>query len=148
MEYLSENLWLVWILAGVFFLIIELITTALVSIWFVAAAVVTCLVSLAVDSFLWQLVIFLLLSAVFMVIFRYVYKKYIKPGRDEIKREEMLVGRSAVTAEDTDSFGGKVLAGDVYWRAVSENGEKIPKGETVGIVKADGTTLTVRKIQK
>ena len=70
MEFLNENLWLVWLIAGIFFLIVEIVTTALVSIWFVPAAAITCGISFLVDSLLWQTVIFILLSAVFMIWFR------------------------------------------------------------------------------
>ena len=78
MEYLMENLWLVWIGVGVIFLIVEMLTTALVSIWFVPAAIITCLISLFVDSIIWQIAIFVILSALFMVVCRKIYNKHIK----------------------------------------------------------------------
>lgn len=145
MEYIMENLWIAWVAVGVFFLIVELLTTALVSIWFVPAAIITCLFSLVVHSFVWQIALFVVLSAVFMVLFRKIYNKYIKKDKDEIKQEEHLIGKTAKTSEDTDSHGGRVLAGDVYWRAVTENGEKIEKDETVIITGVQGTTLIIKR---
>lgn len=145
MEYIMENLWIAWVAVGVFFLIVELLTTALVSIWFVPAAIITCLFSFVVDSIVWQIAVFVLLSAVFMAVFRRIYNKYIKKDKDEIKQEEHLIGKTAKTSEDTDSHGGRVLAGDVYWRAVTENGEKIEKDETVIITGVQGTTLIIKK---
>ena len=35
MDYLIANPWIVWLAVGIVFLIVELLTTALVSIWFV-----------------------------------------------------------------------------------------------------------------
>ncbi|MCH5191292.1 MAG: NfeD family protein [Oscillospiraceae bacterium] len=145
MEFLIQNQWALWLAVGIFFLIIELVTTALVSIWFVPAAVITCLVSLVMDSILWQILIFIALSAVFMVVFRRIYRKYIKKDRDEVRAEEKLIGKSAVTVEKTDSHGGKVLVGDVYWRAVSADGEPIEKDTTVIIRDVNGTTLITEK---
>lgn len=145
MEYIMENLWIAWVAVGVFFLIVELLTTALVSIWFVPAATITCLFSLVVHSLVWQIALFVVMSAVFMVVFRKIYNKYIKKDKDEIKQEEHLIGKTAKTSEDTDSHGGRVLAGDVYWRAVTENGEKIEKDETVIITGVQGTTLIIKR---
>ena len=39
----------------------------------------------------------------------------------------------------------KIRVGDVYWRAVSENGETIPKDEVVVIKRVEGTTLVINK---
>ena len=52
MEYLMANPWAIWIAVGVFFLIVELCTTALVSIWFVPAAIITCLLSFVIKMWL------------------------------------------------------------------------------------------------
>ena len=146
MEYLMENLWLVWIGVGVIFLIVEMLTTALVSIWFVPAAIITCLVSLFVDSIIWQVAIFVILSAVFMVVCRKIYNKHIKKPVDEVDQNEKLLGKTATVTEDTNAVTGRILVGDVYWRAVSENGKTLPKGETVVIKGVNGTTLVINKL--
>lgn len=145
MEYLAENQWLIWIIAGVFFIVVELLTTALVSIWFVPAAVITCFLSFAVDSFLIQAVIFLVLSAIFMVIFRDIYKKYIKKPVDDVDPCEQTVGRVGIATENCDADSGKVLLGDIYWKAATENGEIINQGEKVIIAGVKGTTLIIKK---
>lgn len=145
MEYLLSNPWLIWTIVGVFFLVIELSTTALVAIWFVAAAVITAVLSTFIDSAVLQIGIFLILSGLFMVVFRNVYKKHFKKRDETIKHENQLIGKSAVTTEATDKNGGKVLSGDVYWRAVSEDGTEIAKDETVIITGVDKTTLIIKK---
>ncbi len=145
MEYLIENPWIGWIAVGIVFLIIEVLTTALVSIWFVPAAIVTCLVSLFVDNLILQITVFVVLSAVFMVVCRKIYNKHIKKKVDDVDQNEKLVGKIVKVTEDTNGISGRILAGDIYWKAVSENGETIQKGET-GIVKSvSGTTLIINK---
>ncbi len=140
-----ENKWLFWIVAGIFFLILELATTALVSIWFVPAAVITCIVSLFLDSILWQIIIFSILSAVFMILFRSLYKNRLKNDRDTVKLEEHLIGKLAKTVERTDAHGGRVLVGDIYWRAVTEDGSLIEENTPVVISGIDNTTLIIKK---
>lgn len=143
MEYILSNPWAMWLGAAVIFLVIELLTTALVSIWFVPAAVITCLLTFVIDSTLWQIAIFVVLSAIFMVVARKIYKKHIKKPVDDVDQNEKLVGKSATVTEDVNAITGRILVGDVYWRAVSENGETIPKGETAVIKGVNGTTLVI-----
>lgn len=144
MEYLLENMWVVWTVIGVLALVIELSTATLVSIWFVPSAILTCLFSLAVDSIPAQIAVFVVLSAISMVVSRKVYKKYIKKDKDEINADSKLIGKTAKTTEETDAHSGKVLVGDIYWKAISENGEKIGKNETVIITGVEGTTLIIK----
>lgn len=146
MDYLIANPWIMWLAVGVLFLIVELLTTALVSIWFVPSAIITCLLSFVVDNLLIQIAIFVVLSAVFMVVCRKIYNKHIKKPVDDVDQNEKLLGKSATVTEDTNGITGRILVGDVYWRAVSENGDIIQKGETVKIKGVNGTTLVINKL--
>ncbi len=146
MEYLIANPWIMWLAVGVFFLIVELLTTALVSIWFVPSAIITCLLSFVVDSLLIQVAIFVVLSAIFMVVCRKIYNKHIKKPVDDVDQNENLLGKTATVTENTNAITGRILVGDVYWKAVSENGDIIPKGETVKIKSVNGTTLVINKL--
>lgn len=144
MSYFLENLWAMWIAIGIFFLVVELCTTALISIWFVPAAGITALLSFIIPKLSWQIAIFAVLSALFMLLFKRLYKKRIKKTEDDVKPETSLIGKSAVTADKTDIHGGRVKCGDVYWRAVSEDGSVIDKDETVIITGVNDTTLVVK----
>lgn len=146
MEYLLSNPWVAWLGVAVFFLVVELLTTTLVSIWFVPAAIIVCLLTFVIDSLVWQIAIFVVLSAVFMVVCRRIYKKHIKKPVDDVDQNEKLLGKAALVTEDTNAISGRILVGDIYWRAVSENGETIPKGETVVIKGVNGTTLVINKL--
>ncbi len=146
MEYLMQNPWVAWLVVAVFFLVVEMLTTTLVSIWFVPAAIITCLLTFVIDSVVWQIAIFVVLSAVFMVVARKIYKKHIKKPVDDVDQNEKLLGKAALVTEDTNAISGRILVGDVYWRAVSENGNTIPKGETVVIKSVNGTTLVINKL--
>lgn len=145
MEYLLSNPWIWWLVVAVFFLVVELLTTTLVSIWFVPAAIIVCFLTFVIDSLALQIAIFVVLSAIFMVIARKVYKKYIKKPVDDVDQNEKLMGKAAIVIEDTTPISGRIRVGDVYWRAVSENGETIPKDEVVVIKRVEGTTLVINK---
>ncbi len=146
MEYLLANPWILWLAVGIVFLVIELLTTALVSIWFVPAAIITCLLTFVIDNLLWQAAIFIVLSAIFMAVCRKIYNKHIKKPVDEINQNEKLIGKTALVTEDTNAISGRILVGDVYWRATTVSNETIQKGETVVIKGIDGTTLKIEKL--
>lgn len=147
MEYLMENLWAMWIVIGIFFLVVELCTTALVSIWFVPAAGITAVLSFIIPEVSWQIAVFVVLSAVFVAVFRKLYKNKIMKSEDDVKPETNLIGKCAVTEEDTDAHGGRVKCGDVYWRAVSEDGIEIQRGEQVMITGVNDTTLIIKTMK-
>ena len=81
-----------------------------------------------------------------MVICRKIYNKHIKKPVDDVDQNEKLLGKTATIAEDTNGVYGRVLVGDIYWKAVSENGDIIPKGETVKIKSVNGTSLVINKL--
>ena len=146
MEYLMANPWAIWIAVGVFFLIVELCTAALVSIWFVPAAIITCLLSFVIKSAIWQVAIFVLLSAIFMVVFRKIYKKYIKKPVDDVDQNEKLLGKIVTIIDETNAINGRVKLGDIYWKAITENGETLSQNEKAVIKGVQGTTLVVTKL--
>lgn len=146
MEYLMANPWIIWIAVGIFFLIVELCTTALVSIWFVPAAVITCLLSFVIKSAVWQIAIFVLLSAVFMAVFRKIYKRYIKKPVDDIDQNEKILGKIVTVVDQTNGINGRVKLGDIYWKAVTENGETLSENEKAVVKSVNSTTLIVTKI--
>lgn len=144
LEFLAENLWVVWLIIAGIMLVIELNTAALVSIWFVLAAIITAIIAPFWDNVIAQVIIFFILSTVFLVLFRKLYKNklQVKPNRDV---EYTPVGKLAVAEETVTETEGKVRVGDVYWKAVCD-GDEISAGTKVTVVSAEGTTLKVKSI--
>ena len=136
---------LFWLILALFFLIIELLTTTLVSVWFIPASLVTALVALVWDNIPAQIVIFLVLSVVSLVLFNKFYRGKLKKKSDSVNADQRLIGRSATAAEPISSEGGKVLVGDIYWRAVNKDDSVIESGAFVEIKSVNGTTLVVSK---
>lgn len=140
-EFFAQNLWIVWMVVAGALLVIEAATVGLVSIWFVPAAVIAAILSIWVDSFFIQLGVFIVLSGVTL----FLGKKYFKKNKSEKLDEanELLVGKNAVAKTDIIQSEGKVLVGDVYWRAVSD--DEISEGDKVKITAVEGNILTVIK---
>ena len=134
---------LFWVVLAVVMLVLELLTTALVSIWFVPSALLTAALSLVWKSIPGQIVVFLLLSGLFLWLFRKLYRDRRKDRADEVDADNRLIGRVGTVTESVSPLGGTVLVGDVYWRAESE--ELIPAGETGPACAVRGTPLPGRR---
>ena len=133
-----------WFVLALALLILELATTSLVSIWFVPSAVLTGVVSFFWDWVPGQILVFAGLSGVSLwLTLRYYKKRKERKPPDEIDADERLIGRVATVSEPVSVLGGKVLVGDVYWRA--ESGEELPVGTVVTVREVRGTTLIVEK---
>ena len=131
MEFFVDNLWVLWLVVAAVMLLIEISTAALVSIWFVFGAVVTAVIASFWDNFIAQVILFFVFSGVFL-------------GRDSKELNYSLIGKTASVVEKVTQYGGKVIVGDVYWRAVCETGTEIPEGTVVVVIEEDGTTLKVK----
>lgn len=140
-EFFSANLWIVWMIAAGGFLVIEALTAGLVSIWFVPGAIIAAILSVWVKNFYIQLAVFLVISAITMIL----CKKFFKKSKSEKLAEtnDLLVGKNAIAKTDISQTDGKVLVGDVYWRAVCDS--EIKEGEYVTVTAVNGNTLTVTK---
>ncbi len=138
--FLLDNKWVWWLAVAVVSMLIELATVSLVSIWFVAAALITAVCSLFIRNVFAQIMIFIALSALFLFLFQKFYRKRRRVSETPNKN---LIGKTAVTVETVNENGGRVKTGDIYWRAVS--GEEIAENSSVKITGIAGTTLIVEK---
>ena len=87
----------VWLAVMVLAVIMEMHTTSLVAIWFMPAALLTVPFSFFL-SVGWQILIFLALSAIFIVFSRFIFKKT-KFIKDTATNVNALIGQSAVVTE-------------------------------------------------
>ena len=140
-EFFQNNFWIMWLIAAGGFLVIEALTVGLVSIWFVPGAIIAAILSVWVKNFYIQLAVFLVVSGITM----FLSKKFFKKTKSEKLAEsnDLLIGKTALAKTDISSTDGKVIVGDVYWRAVSES--QINEGEYVTVTAVKGNTLTVTK---
>lgn len=140
-EFIMNNLWVVWLALAVIFVVVELLTTALVSVWFVPGAVATALLSMLVKNITIQILMFLVISGVVIFLSKKVFRR---TRVDQLTNpNELLIGKTAVVKEGTVVTEAKVLLGDVYWRAVSD--VPLAEGELVTVIAVNGNMLTVEK---
>lgn len=136
----------IWAVAFVLFVIAELGTTQLVSIWFAVGALVTLICTYFFEmSLLAQLGIFILASGIFLLItFPYLKKRR---NKGHISTNTGLyIGKTAVVIEEInqDNGTGRVTLSGVDWSAAALSGDEIiPVGSIVRVEKVQGTKLVV-----
>ncbi len=136
----------IWAIAFVLFLILEVSTSmALISIWFSAAALITLIVSLFVDSIIAQCVIFVVVSCILLLLTRPAVKK-LKHKHVETNAELNIGRRAIVTQEvDNEKTTGRVKLDGVDWMAISTDSEIFKVGDAVIVDKIEGAKLYVSK---
>ncbi len=132
---------IVWLVLCILFVLVEIATVGLVSIWFAAGALVALLVSSVVDSVLVQLTVFVAVSLLTLVFTRPLVRKYVTP-RQQPTNSELNVGKKAqVIRTITPHSPGRVRLEGVDWAARST--QTIPEGSWCIVTAVDSATLEV-----
>lgn len=138
---------LFWAAVFVAFVVAELATVQLISVWFALGALVTMLFTVIFEgtTLLSQLGVFIIVSGVFLFVTFPWLKKRSNKGHVSTN-QELYVGMTATVIEeiDRDKGTGRVRLGDVDWNAVPHNeGQIIPVDSIVVIEKVTGTRMSV-----
>lgn len=134
----------VWLALMVFFLLIEVSTVALVSVWFTVGALAALIVSLLGGSTLLQVVSFLAVSAVLLGLLRPFSRRYITP-KIVPTNVDSLIGTMGILTADVDNLAstGQVKLGAMTWTARSASGKPISAGTKVRVERIEGVKAIV-----
>jgi membrane protein implicated in regulation of membrane protease activity len=137
--------WVFWVVAAVVLVIAEATTTAFVAIYFGVAALVTAVVAIAGLPVALQLVVFGVVSVGSMVLTRPALRRAtgrkasIRTGVDAMQGRIGVVVRPIAELEP-----GQVKVGGETWTARSfYDGESIPEGTRIEVVRVEGVTALV-----
>lgn len=142
MEYMPY----VWLGIAVVLAVVEVSTTQLVSLWFVigAAATAVCSATFLKGQLLWQIIIFIAISAVMLVLTRPLVKK-LKTNTPVSTNSDRNIGKTAVVISDIipENGVGQVRVGNEKWSAKSADGSVIKEGINVKVIGIEGVKLLV-----
>ncbi len=138
-----------WTVAAVVFLIIEAVTAAMNSIWFVAGSLAA-LAGAALGAPIWaQVLLFIAVSGVCFAILYPRLKNLLKRDRQPTNAD-MVLGRECVVTQRIDNLSGTgaVSAGGKTWTARSAHGETFELGDVVVAEDIQGVKLIVSPAEK
>lgn len=129
---------LLWGILCVVFAVAEVAIPALVSVWFAIAALLMIFVSMFVSNAYLQLLIFAILSLIFILLLRPYCKKYVKP-RDELRKEEVKI--ISICESEAERYEYDVRYKGGIWRAISQKTYHI--GDIAYIEGFDGNKIKI-----
>lgn len=152
LELLSQVNWFVvlWLAVVVVFLVVELSTVTLTSIWFAAGGLIALFVAMAGGDFIFQMIAFLI--AAFGMFFatkpwadKVVNAKKVRTNADRAIGEEVRVLQRISNLGQT----GMVVVHGQEWTARTEDDKTIiEQGELVRIIRISGVKLIVERVKE
>ncbi len=135
----------IWLSLMIIFLLIEIATVGLTSIWLAGGALVAFIMNLFDVGLVWQIGAFFVVSVVLMVFTRPFAKKFINSGRTKTNYEE-VIGKLVKVTERIDNINeqGTASVNGQEWTARAKNtSETFEVGELVRVVDIMGVKLIV-----
>ncbi len=136
----------IWLVLAVVLGIVEVSTAQLVSIWFVVAAVITsiCAATFLSGSIIWQIVVFVLTSAVCLLLTRPIVRKIRKVDKTKTNSDRYIGRVGTVTVDiNWQTSTGQVEVDGARWSAKSADNSFIKAGTTVVVEDIQGVRLVV-----
>ncbi len=146
MEFiLPINLAWVWLILAVVFIIIEMLTFTVITVWFAIGALLSVFLSFLPIPFHYQVLIFLVLSTALLFLTRPLVLKKLE-GKKQKTNVDSLVGMNVLVVKDILPFDkGEVKINGNIWTAKTESNETLEKGSECTILRIEGVTAIVEK---
>lgn len=141
----AATLTVIWVVLLIVFLVLEAVSVQLVSAWFAVGALAALIANLCGLHVVWQIVLFLAVSAICLVATRPLVKK-LTAAKIQKTNADRCIGAEAVVIEEINNLEptGQVKAVGNVWTARSADNSVIPKGAVVIVERMEGVKLIVR----
>lgn len=142
-------IWLwIWGIVTAVALVVEFLTSDLITVWFAAGGLVTLLVvALAPElPIIWQLVIFVGVSVVLLLCTRKICLKLLHTDNEKTNTEA-LIGKTFVVEQIEDGYTYHKFNG-ISWRVYAVDGETLETGAEFTICEIKGNKLIAKKVVK
>ncbi len=143
-EWLSNNVWSIWLVLGAGLALTELVTLDFTLLMLAAGAVAGGATALIFPGMLWlQIAVAVVVAILMLALLRPTLLEKIRRMPGYRSSVDKLVGSTGVVVAEITVAGGEVkLAGEV-WTARSVDGNPIPIGEQIEVYQVDGATVVV-----
>ena len=133
---------IIWILVAIFLVVIDIITSSFIFMWFSLGALVAIILSLFEVTVVWQIIAFLIVGVATVSIgYPWAKKKFKADVNQVLTMEQTYIGREMVATEDMEETS-KIKVSGIYWTAYNK-GQTIKKGEKYTITGIEGNKLIV-----
>lgn len=139
-----------WIGLIILFLIVEIITVGLTSIWFAGGALAAVIAERTGGPIWFQVVLFFAVSFVLLYFTRPWAMKFVKPKNVKTNYEE-VEGKTVRVTRRVDNIAGTgtVVYNGMEWSArTAEDGSVLEEGELAEVTEVQGVKLILKKVEK
>lgn len=137
-----------WFILLVLFVWLEASTVALVSVWFALGSLAAMIASICGGELWLQFVLFVVVSAAFLLALRPLAKKHFTPKLQKTNIDSVVDAQGLVLEEiDNLSAKGKVKVGALEWSARSTDEEIIPANTLVKVDRIEGVKIFVTPVK-
>lgn len=134
---------LFWVAISFALIIIDLITSSFIFMWFSIGALINIILSIFNVPFLVQVIVFFLVGIIMVIIGYPWVKRKLKSNTNEFKpMEETYIGKT-MKAECDINETTRIKVGGIYWTACNV-GIPIKEGEHFIITGIDGNKLEIK----
>lgn len=139
---------MIWIWLGIVIVLtlIEISTTSLVTIWFIASSLVSLVLSIFVDDFFIQFLVFVILGVILLLTTREHLVKFIGSRNEKTNLDRVVGMTGIVTEEIKKNSSGEVKVDGKRWTAISN--KKIKVDSIVKVLEIDGVKLKVEEVSE
>ncbi len=139
---------LLWIILLIVFVVIELATVGLVSIWFAAGSLVALIIAILNGGIIAQFIAFIIVSVGLLAATRswardFVNSKTQKTNADSVVGKEI---RITERVSNLDQTGAAVVSGQEWTVRADDDKQIFEQGETARVVRISGVKLIVEKV--
>lgn len=140
------TLWEIFAVVGLICLILEMLLPSMFFLNLAFAGFVTAIISLFITGWTTLIVVFVVLSLLFILLLRPILLKNRECKLQETGMENKYIGKIVKVIEPVNKFNGAITIYDERWEARTQSDDEIPVGTEVKIVGYDSLILTVERI--
>lgn len=135
---------IIWLAAVVTFILLEGVTYQLVAVWFVAGAIGGMIASIAGGKFAVQMIVFLVVSILFLALFRPIALKRLNNQKLKTNSDGLVGKKVLITTDVSNTNGcGEGRVDGKVWSVRTESGEELKTGDTAEVKRIEGVKLIV-----
>lgn len=135
----------IWLIIIIFLIFLEAATVDLVSVWFIASAFVSLILSVFIDNYFIQFSTFVILGTVLLLTTRKYLVDLINVNKEKTNLDRVVGMNGVVTAEIKRNKYGEVKVDGKRWTAYSNKNIKVDS--TVKVLEIDGVKLKVEEAE-
>ena len=138
---------IIWIVAAVIFILVDILTSSFLFVWFSIGAFSALLAGVLGLSISWQLLIFSVVSLISVSLgYPWARRKYKKMIKRTPLMEETYIGKVFIAEEDIIDLA-RIKVGGIYWTGVNR-GDKILKGNKYTIIGIEGNKFIIESVKE